>query len=221
MSTSLHFFTIPALTPAQAQAELNQFLLSHRVVNIEKQWVANGAASFWSLCLTVLEGPGPLPPALRAPGQGGQSSARTNTKVDYREVLSEPDFAAFAELRNLRASLAHLLVRAHVSCMGDMLCCCGFRVRPGVALASSCKLSRYQKHTATLELACRNGINDGKIQCAKRCKRTSRPLAGHGPQQRPVVGAVDVCPQPLPKPQGFWGAGRGWMPPNAPQAAAF
>lgn len=106
MSASLHFFAIPALAPAQAQAELNHFLLTHRVVNLEKQWVTDGAASFWGLCLTVEDGAGPLPSALRAPGQGGTSAARSSAKVDYREVLNEADFAHFAQLRNLRAALA-------------------------------------------------------------------------------------------------------------------
>jgi len=102
MSSHLHFFAIPALAPEPAQGELNQFLQQHRVVHLEKQWVADGAASFWSLCVTTLDGPGPLPAGLRAPGQGH----KTGPKVDYRELLSEADFSVFATLRNLRAGLA-------------------------------------------------------------------------------------------------------------------
>lgn len=103
MNSSLHFFAIPALASGEAQAELNRFLQQQRVVNVEKQWVADGAASYWSLCITVVDGAGPLPAALRAPGGPGAKAA---PKVDYREVLSEADFAVFAELRNLRASIA-------------------------------------------------------------------------------------------------------------------
>lgn len=102
MNSALHFFTVPALSPQLAQAELNQFLQQHRVVAVEKQWVADGAASYWALCVTVVDGPGTLPANLRAPGQGG----KTSPKVDYREVLNAADFTVFAELRNLRASLA-------------------------------------------------------------------------------------------------------------------
>lgn len=108
MNSSLHFFIVPALTPQAAQAELNAFLQQNRVVHVEKQWVADAAASFWSLCVTVVDGPGPLPANLRAPGQGARGGGGTagGGKIDYREVLNEADFTVFAELRNLRASIA-------------------------------------------------------------------------------------------------------------------
>lgn len=102
MNSALHFFSVPALSPQVAQAELNSFLQQQRVVAVEKQWVADGAASYWALCVTVVDGPGALPASLRAPGQGG----KTSPKVDYREVLNETDFTVFAELRNLRAAIA-------------------------------------------------------------------------------------------------------------------
>ena len=104
MNSSLHFFSVSALNPRVAEAELNLFIQQHRVANIEKQWVADGAASFWSLCLTVVDGAGPLPTALRAPGS--VVSGKTGPKIDYREVLSAADFTVYAELRNLRASIA-------------------------------------------------------------------------------------------------------------------
>jgi superfamily II DNA helicase RecQ len=103
MNSALHFFTIPALSPQAAQAELNLFLQQQRVVAVEKQWVADGAASYWALCVTVVDGPGALPASLRAPGQGGKTGS---PKVDYREVLNAADFTVFAELRNLRAGIA-------------------------------------------------------------------------------------------------------------------
>jgi hypothetical protein len=46
MTTSLNFFSIPALNPAVAQAEPNLFMQQHRVVNLEKRWVADGAVGF-------------------------------------------------------------------------------------------------------------------------------------------------------------------------------
>ena len=101
MNSSLHFFSIPALAPHTAQAEVNLFLQQQRVVALEKQWVADGAASFWSLCVTVVDGAGPLPASLRAPGSS--AGGRAGPKVDYREVLSEADFAVFATLRKPRA----------------------------------------------------------------------------------------------------------------------
>ena len=78
MNSHLHFFAIPTLAPHAAQAELNAFLQQHRVVNLEKQWVADAAASFWSLGVTVVDGPGALPAALRrsAKSQGTRGAGR-------------------------------------------------------------------------------------------------------------------------------------------------
>jgi superfamily II DNA helicase RecQ len=105
MTTTLNFFSVPALSPATAQAELNLFMQQHRVVHVEKQWVADGAASFWSLCITVVVGAGALPQALRAPSNSVGTKSGT-AKIDYRDVLEPADFAVFAELRNLRAATA-------------------------------------------------------------------------------------------------------------------
>jgi len=93
----LRFFSIPALDPAAAEAELNALLAAGRVVGVERQFVAAGAASYWSVIVTLVDGPGPLPAGLKV---------RSERKTDYREVLSEPDFAVFARLRALRKQVA-------------------------------------------------------------------------------------------------------------------
>ena len=102
MSSSLHFFAIPALDAQGAQDQLNQFLAQHRVVALEKQWLAAGSDSRWAVCVTVAAGPGPLPAALKLPGSKG---GRTD-KVDYREVLPPDEFALFAALRSLRQAMS-------------------------------------------------------------------------------------------------------------------
>ena len=96
---TLRFFAIPACDPAGAETELNHLLAASRVLTIERHFVANGEASFWAVCVRIASGPGPLPEALKA----DQAGAR---RVDYREVLSEADFAVFARLRELRKSIA-------------------------------------------------------------------------------------------------------------------
>jgi len=102
---TLHFFAVPALSPQPAQDEFNQFCLSHRVVNIERQFVSDSTNSYWALCVTVAAADATLPDALKAP----DSRARSNTtggRVDYKTVLSEQDFALYAELRNWRKGMA-------------------------------------------------------------------------------------------------------------------
>lgn len=63
---TLHLFAIPALTPQPAQDEFNRFCLAQRVVNIERQFVADGANAYWALCVTVAVADTTLPDVLKA-----------------------------------------------------------------------------------------------------------------------------------------------------------
>jgi superfamily II DNA helicase RecQ len=89
----LAFYKIPVDDAQAAQDELNRFLSSHRVTNIEKNFVNNGANSCWAVCIEYLDGATSQLPVRKG-------------KVDYREVLNEKEFAVFAKLRNLRRTLA-------------------------------------------------------------------------------------------------------------------
>src|SRR5262245_55187018 len=91
----MQFFTIPIRDPQHAAEELNRFLISHRVVHTERQFVADGANSLWSICVSYLDGE-------ERPSAGDKRPK----KVDYRELLPEADFALFAKLRTLRKQLA-------------------------------------------------------------------------------------------------------------------
>lgn len=90
------FFTIPVQSGVEATEELNSRLSSARILTVDRQFVADGASSFWSIC--VLSQTGPL--------RGGKGSSAKKGGVDYREVLSAEDFAAYAKLRDLRKQLA-------------------------------------------------------------------------------------------------------------------
>jgi len=87
------FFTIPALHPAQGQDELNRFCAACRVVSLDKQFVADGGASYWSVCVGYQD-------------TGGEAPGQRKPRVDYKEVLSEGDFVLFDRLRRLRKELA-------------------------------------------------------------------------------------------------------------------
>ena len=94
----LKMFSVPALQPADAVEEMNSFLRAHRVLSLEKHLVGTDAAAFWAVCVQYLE--------RSATGSkfGGTESPRA--KVDYKETLSERDFAVFARLRELRKGVA-------------------------------------------------------------------------------------------------------------------
>ena len=90
------FFKIPVSDPVNAETELNTFISQHRIAHIDRYFVADGANSFWSICLTWLESESAL---------AGSLPKRKN-KIDYREVLNEADFALYARLRDLRKTIA-------------------------------------------------------------------------------------------------------------------
>ena len=73
--------------------EMNRFLRSHRVLTVERQLVEEGQNSFWTFCVEFLETAGP-------------AEGRNEGRIDYKEVLSAPEFERFARLRLLRKELA-------------------------------------------------------------------------------------------------------------------
>jgi superfamily II DNA helicase RecQ len=97
MTTQFSFFRVHKENVADATAELNHFLRAHRIVNVDRQFVADGERSCWFFCVEYFEG-------------GQQDTApgvqQPRGKVDYREVLSAPDFALYSKLRDKRKALA-------------------------------------------------------------------------------------------------------------------
>ena len=60
MTNELHIFAIHAVDGRAAQDEVNGLPTQHRVVTIEKQWLAAGLDSHWVVCVGVANGPGVL-----------------------------------------------------------------------------------------------------------------------------------------------------------------
>lgn len=102
---SQHFFAIPALDPRAAEEELNRFCGAQRVVAIDRQFVAAGRDSFWAICLVTASGDGPLPDAVKARERRGAGRGELS-RIDYKAVLSDADFALYAELRAWRKGIA-------------------------------------------------------------------------------------------------------------------
>ncbi len=65
---------------------------------MKKEFVSNGEDSFWAFCIEYLDG------ALGT--DRSRSGGIAAPKVDYREILSEGDFAKFVKLRDLRKALS-------------------------------------------------------------------------------------------------------------------
>ena len=84
-------FFVPVINNGEAQGELNAFLRSKRVLAVDKAFAVIG----WSFCVEWLEG-----------GKPHVGSGKGKPKVDYRDVLSDEDFAVFSKLRDKRKELA-------------------------------------------------------------------------------------------------------------------
>jgi superfamily II DNA helicase RecQ len=89
----LRFFMVPMLDGDEESQELNRFLSMNRVLLVERHFVSDGPRSAWAICVSYLD-------------RGGRPAPEQGKRVDYREVLSEADFAVFVKLRNLRKSMS-------------------------------------------------------------------------------------------------------------------
>ncbi len=92
------FFTITTRGNQENEAELNRFLQHNRILTVHREFVQDGANSYWSLAVEYLSG---------KDQQTGQPHARSGkNRVDYKEVLSPEDFGLFARLREWRKEKA-------------------------------------------------------------------------------------------------------------------
>ena len=92
------FFTIPIREPDEGMAELNRFLAGHRILAVDRQFVQDASNSAWAICISFDSGEATQP--------GRSASMARRGKVDFKDILSEPEFAVFARLRALRKEKA-------------------------------------------------------------------------------------------------------------------
>lgn len=78
--------------------ELNSFLRSHRVLNVDRRWVDQGRDSFWMFCVDYLDS--------NSTGATRPDGRNLPVKKDYKEILSAEDFATFIRLRSWRKAVA-------------------------------------------------------------------------------------------------------------------
>lgn len=92
----IKIFSIPILGGEVANEEMNKFLRSNKIINIEKRFYESPEGGFWTFCINYLENSNTQ--------QSIQSSGKQ--KVDYKEVLDEKTFAVFSRLREIRKQIS-------------------------------------------------------------------------------------------------------------------
>lgn len=90
-------FLIPVHWPRDAEAELNAFLASHQIVEIERRWSDQGGQCSWCFCVEYLE---------HRKTATAPVGAAARDRIDYRERLSPSDFRRYCLLRDWRRDLA-------------------------------------------------------------------------------------------------------------------
>jgi superfamily II DNA helicase RecQ len=103
---------IPAAGSPELEEDLNRFLRSHRVIAVQKSLEVVEGSPCWCFCVEWLEGS----PA------GGSGKGRGTKKIDYKDVLSDADFAVFARLREVRKEMATAgAIPVYAVCTNDIL----------------------------------------------------------------------------------------------------
>lgn len=91
----IRVFNIPIGDTGEMQAEMNRFLSASRVLEIEQHFYQNEKGAYWSFCVRYLTST--INHAQMLPAKN---------KTDYKEVLSEKEFAIFSKLRECRKTIA-------------------------------------------------------------------------------------------------------------------
>ena len=88
----IKLFTIPVPGGEGLNEELNIFLRTRKILQVENQLVQSDRGVFWCFCIRYLDNQPPVD--------------QTKKKTDYRQVLDEESFKRFSRLREIRKQIA-------------------------------------------------------------------------------------------------------------------
>lgn len=98
MIMQFRIFKISSSGDSAAEEAMNHFLRAHRVVSVSKELVQSPEGGAWCFCVEYLPGD---------EDQGGKRPfGQKSDRIDYKEVLSDADFALYVKLREVRKSAA-------------------------------------------------------------------------------------------------------------------
>lgn len=105
-------FQISCAGNEEMEEEFNTFLRSHRIVSVVKELVNVSGIANWCFCVEYLD----------LPASSARSSRQSNKRIDYKEILSEEDFAVYARLRDVRFELSQKeAVPVYAICTNEQL----------------------------------------------------------------------------------------------------
>ncbi len=89
----LKFFVIPTQDSGLAEQDLNNFITSHKVLEVIPNFNPTPNGGLWQICVKYVEGAVAI-------------NRSNNSKVDYKEVLRPEVFSIFSKLRVIRKQIA-------------------------------------------------------------------------------------------------------------------
>lgn len=93
----IKIFTIPIVGGERITDEMNVFLRSKKVLQVEHHLIQLKTEAFWSFYIKYVE---------ETVGAGFTAGAYDKPKIDYKEVLDEASFKRFATMREIRKTLS-------------------------------------------------------------------------------------------------------------------
>ena len=89
----INLFTIPVGDNCTALQEMNTFLKSNKILEVQNKLIRNENGAYWSFCVRYIE-------------QSFIPISENKAKVDYRLLLDGPTFQKFSDLRVIRKKVA-------------------------------------------------------------------------------------------------------------------
>jgi len=89
----IKLFTIPIMGGETLMEDLNIFLRSKKILQVENRLLESAEGNFWCFCIKYLDS---------SPQKMGRKE-----KVDYKQLLDEASFARFSKLRAIRKKVAN------------------------------------------------------------------------------------------------------------------
>ena len=89
----IKLFNIPISDNGEAAEEMNRFLRSHKILELEQNLINNENGAVWCFCARYIL-------------NTSANSFVTKTKIDYKNLLDEKTFKIFSFLREGRKSIA-------------------------------------------------------------------------------------------------------------------
>lgn len=87
---------VSTLDSEKGENELNAFLRTNKIVDVEKHLISTTHTPYWSFCVSYITQTSSL----------AQTNAIKKEKVDYKNVLDETSFLRFTKYREIRRNLA-------------------------------------------------------------------------------------------------------------------